>query len=272
MNEQYLLRMLMGENLARKAGKSALEAFKNAELKVESKGAGDVVSEADFAIETMVRQSLSDAFPDDYIIGEEFGGDASPQGFTWLIDPIDGTVNFTRRLSYFCVSIALLSDGKTVAAWIFDPVLDELFHADPQGHAYLNHQLIACASASDFADAVISLGFSSRHDQGLGGIIVASLFAAGTENRRLGAGALSLAHAAAGRVDAYIEPHMNAWDAVGGLYIAACAGAVVCDYIGAGGLAHGAPVYAASPAISSKLHALLPPPFADISLLLPAKA
>jgi myo-inositol-1(or 4)-monophosphatase len=72
---------------------------------------------------------------------------------------------------------------------------------------------------------------------------------------------LSLAHVAAGRLDAYCEPHMNPWDAVGGLYIAACAGAVTNDYIAAGGLTAGAPVFAATPAIAARLLALLPPPF-----------
>jgi myo-inositol-1(or 4)-monophosphatase len=82
----------------------------------------------------------------------------------------------------------------------------------------------------------------------------------------LGAGALCLAHVAAGRLDAYVEPHMNPWDAVGGLYIAACAGAVTLDYLAAGGLRNGAPVFAASPSIATELLGLLPEPFSGTPL------
>lgn len=260
-------RVALGKDLAVKAGTMAFAAFADPDLSVESKGPGDVVSAADLAIERMLRAAITAAFPDDCFIGEEFGGEAAARGYTWLIDPIDGTVNFARKLSYFCVSIALLKDLQPVASWIFDPVLDELFWADPEGRAWLGDKPIHCARQADLSEAVIGLGFSGRHDQALGGIIVGRLFDAGTENRRLGAGALCLAHVAAGRLDAYCEPHMNPWDAVGGLYLAACAGARVIDYVGSDGLAKGAPSYAATPAISDRLLALLPAPFSGISLL-----
>jgi myo-inositol-1(or 4)-monophosphatase len=145
-------------------------------------------------------------------------------------------------------------------------VLDELFWADPDGVARLGKRVLACRHEPDFREAVIGIGFSPRHDQALGGLIVARLFAAGTENRRLGAGALSLAHVAAGRLDAYCEPHMNPWDAIGGMYIAACAGAVTNDYFVAGGLATGAPAFAASPETADKLLALLPAPFSTMPI------
>lgn len=260
-------RLALGRHIVQEAGRHALAAFNDPELRIESKGTGDLVSDADFAIERLIRDAVLAAFPDDRFIGEEFGGEAAARGFTWLIDPIDGTVNFARRLGYFCVSIALLSDLRPVAAWILDPVLGELFRADPDRHAWLGDTPITCSSQPDFREAVIGLGFSPRHDSALGGVIVGRLFEAGAENRRLGAGALCLAHVAAGRLDAYCEPHMNPWDAVGGLYIAACAGATTNDYLGAGGLERGAPVYAAAPTISHRLLALLPAPFSAAPLL-----
>ncbi len=267
MNDAIAGRLALGQHLAHEAGRLALAAFRNPALRVDSKGPGDVVSEADLAIEKMVRAAVLDAYPEDGVIGEEFGGAASADGFTWLIDPVDGTVNFARKLSYFCISIALLKDGGPIAAWVLDPVLDELFSADAEGNAFLNGAPMRCASPSDFAEAVVGLGFSPRHQNDLGGIIVARLFEAGAENRRLGAGALSLAHVAAGRLDAYVEPHMNAWDAVGGLYIASCAGAVIIDYVSMDGLRHGAPAYAAAPVISDQLLGLLPAPFSGSPLL-----
>jgi myo-inositol-1(or 4)-monophosphatase len=244
----------------------ALAAFANATLEVTSKGPGDVVSETDFAIEGMVREAVGAEFPQDGFIGEELGGNPLADGFTWVIDPIDGTVNFTRKLSYFCIALALLKDGLPVAAWTLDPLSEELYHAGPDRIARLNGVPIRCASRTDFAEAVVGLGFSPRHAVDLGGGMVGALLEAGAEYRRLGAGALCLAHVAAGRLDAYVEPHMNPWDAIGGLYLAECAGAVTCDYLAAGGLVHGAPVYAAAPVISAQLLAVLPDLFSGTPL------
>lgn len=261
MNPQFAGRITIGRRIVEASGKMALGYFRSAGLSVANKSPGDLVTEADLAIERTARQSIASAFPDDRFIGEEFGGEASPDGFTWLIDPVDGTVNFARGLGYFCVSLALLFEGRPVAAWILDPALDELFWADPEGGAFLGDQPIRCAREADLNEVVIGLGFSSRHDRELFGLVPASLVAAGAEFRRLGAGALCLAHVAAGRLDAYVEPHMNPWDAIGGLYIAKCSGAQCLDYLAAGGLEHGATVFAASPAIAERLLTLLPAPF-----------
>ena len=249
-----------------RAGSTARAAFANATLEFTSKGPGDVVSETDFAIERMARDAIGAEFPDDGFIGEELGGGLLAAGFTWLIDPVDGTVNFTRKLGYFCVALALLENGRPVAAWTLDPLRDELFYAGPDRVARLNGAPIRCATQADFGEAVIGLGFSPRHSPKLHGQMVDGLTLAGAEHRRLGAGALCLAHVAAGRLDAYVEPHMNPWDAVGGLYLAACAGAVTADYIGAGGLERGAVVYAAAPAISLQLLAALPDLFSGTPL------
>lgn len=251
-------RIATANKLVAAAGDIARRAHADDGLEITSKGPGDLVSETDFAIEQMMRDAIGADFPEDGIIGEEFGGTHLASGFTWLIDPIDGTVNFARRLGYFCISLALLEDGQPVAAWILDPLQNELFHAGPDGIARLNGKPIRCATEADFGEAVIGLGFSTRHDPALNGRIVDGLTRAGAEHRRLGAGALCLAHVAAGRLNAYVEPHMNPWDAVGGLYLAACAGAVTGDYVAAGGLANGAPVYAAAPPISPSLLAVLP--------------
>jgi myo-inositol-1(or 4)-monophosphatase len=259
-------RIAIGFRLVEEAGIIAAAAFSNADLHIESKGPGDLVSEADFAIEQLARQIIGAAFPDDGFIGEEYGGTALAQGFTWLIDPIDGTVNFARKLGYYCVSLALLADGRPIAAWVLDPERRELFHAGEDGICRLNGRPVHCAGVSDFGESVIGLGFSPRHDLGLGARLVGGLTSGGAEHRRLGAGALCLAHVAVGRLDAYLEAHMNPWDAVGGLYLAACAGAVTGDYLGMGGLASGAPVIAVAPGILEQLLATLPAPFSGTPL------
>lgn len=266
MSPMLQSRVAAGRVIVEHAGRTALGYFRAKNLEVESKGPGDLVTEADFAIERAALAAIAAEFPEDCVIGEEFGGKASLDGFTWLIDPVDGTVNFARHIGYFCVSLALLDAGKTVAAWVFDPSLDELFWAGPDGRAFVGETPLRCARPSSLTEAVIGLGFSGRHDLRIAATTIGGLMSAGAEFRRLGAGALCLAHVAAGRLDAYLEAHMNPWDAIGGLYIAGCAGAVTLDYFAAGGLAHGAPVFAAAPNIAEELLGLLPAPFSGTPL------
>lgn len=259
-------RLALAERLLSAATAMALDAYRDPLLRVASKAPGDPVSDADLAIESMIRGALAQAFPADGIIGEEFGAAGLAARFAWLIDPIDGTVNFVRRLGYFCISIALVENGRTIAAWVLDPLNEELFHAGPDGIAVLNGRPIRCSGNASLAEAVIGLGFSTRHDKVLYSSVVERLTRSGAEHRRLGSGALSLAHVAAGRLEAYGEPHMNPWDAVGGLYIAECAGAITIDYLAMDGLLLGAPVFAAAPSLGDQLLAILPEPFSGTPL------
>jgi len=259
-------RTAAGTALMQEAADLVRRGYADPDLVVSSKAPGDLVSATDFAVERHLRAAIGARFPNDRIIGEELGGAGAGAGFAWLIDPVDGTVNFARKLGYFCVSLALLEAGRPVAAWVLDPLQNELFHAGPDRVARLNGSPMQCSSETDMREAVIGLGFSSRHGSDLPPRLVAAVMAAEAEFRRLGAGALCLAHVAAGRLEAYLEPHMNPWDAVGGLYLAACAGAVTGDYVGLGGIEQGGVVYAAAPAISENLLARLPAPFSGTPL------
>ncbi len=265
MNKAIEQRMSLGAKLAQQAGIRALSFFVAKDLSIRNKGPGDLVTEADFAIENMLRQTINSHFHNDAIIGEEMGGTAA-NGFTWLIDPIDGTVNFARHLPYFCVSIALLYQGKPVGAWINDPLSNEIFWADADGRAFVNGAPVACSKNAMAKEAVIGLGFSQRHKSALAADVIDALTATGAEFRRFGSGALCLAHVAAGRLDAYFEPHMNPWDAVGGLYIAACAGAITFKYPGPDGLKKGGAVLAASPFIIKTVLDFLPAPYSGTPL------
>lgn len=228
-------RLALADRLVRAAGDIARRVLDAPRMSISAKGAGDVVSEADLAIEGMVRREVAQHFPEDALLGEEGGGSGARNGFTWLVDPIDGTVNYTRRLGYFCVSLCLLEDGRPIAAWILDPVQAELFHAGPDRVMLVNGNPVGCSEQSDIREAVFGLGFSPRHAPERVEQIVAAVRRSGAEHRRLGAGALCLAHVAAGRLEGYLEPHMNPWDAVGGLYLAACAGALVAPISSAAG-------------------------------------
>lgn len=259
-------RIALGHDMAARAMAAARDAFRNPAVATHVKTPGDLLTEADLAIERMLRAAIADTFPDDHVLGEEQGGAVHHGGFSWLIDPIDGTVNFARGIGYFCVSLALVADGRVRAAWVADPVAAEVFFAGPAGPLLLNGAPVAPSTAPRDPDApvLVGLGFSTRHTAALDARIVAALTASGMEFRRLGAGALCLAHVAAGRLDAYAEPHMNPWDGAGGLHLAAAAGAVTLDYCAAGGLAKGAPVLAAHPDIAGRLIGLLPAPFSGM--------
>ncbi|MBU2532000.1 MAG: inositol monophosphatase [Alphaproteobacteria bacterium] len=255
-------RLRLGEALIAEAGATALAAFTDPALAVTAKGEGDLVTEIDFAIEKRLRAAIVATFPEDKVFGEEGGGEiAGVDGFTWLIDPIDGTINFARGIGYFCVSLALFAKGRTIAAWIVDPVRNEVFWADPEGRAYLGAERLRLHGEALVGTSLIGLGFSRRHAADRTVAIIAALDRGGAEFRRLGAGALCLAHVAAGRLDAYLEPHMNPWDALGGLYIAHCAGAAMLPYAENGDIAAGGVVFAAAPGLAAALLTLLPDPF-----------
>ncbi len=259
-------RVELGHRMIAAAAELVRAGYADPALEVESKAPGDLVSATDFAVERLLRAEIAAAFPTDRIVGEELGGAHAGEGCSWLIDPVDGTVNFTRRLGYCCISLALLDGDRTVAAWVHDPVQGELFHAGPDGVARVNGAPIAASAETDICEAVVGLGFSPRHGELSAAAIVGAVIGTGAEFRRLGAGALCLAHVAAGRLEAYVEPHMNPWDAVAGLYLAACAGAVTADYVGQGGLTRGGVVYAAAQGISPTLLAAMPGPLSGTPL------
>lgn len=254
-------RLEIGTELARLASEACLRAFRDASFDIRDKAVGDVVTDVDLANERMIRARITAEFPGDTIFGEELGGVVPTEGFCWLIDPVDGTVNFARRVPYFCVSLGLVENGRPVAAWIADPVTGELFQAGPDRRVFCNDRPICHAEMTVRGRPVVGLGFSDRHEPTLAARMVGALEENGLETRRLGAGALCLAHAAAGRIDAYAEPHMQPWDAVAGLYLCACAGLVVQPYWQIGSLDGGGPVLVAAPSVAGRLAALLPPPF-----------
>lgn len=260
-------RLALGERLIAQAMAEAADAFRTpGAAAARTKTPGDLVTEADLRIEALLRRGIAAAFPADAILAEESGGALGASGAGWLIDPIDGTVNFARGIRYFCVSLALVTNGAVAAAWVADPLAGEVFFAGPAPGAFRNGEPLPRLGAPREAGApvVVGMGFSPRHPGALAGRIPQDLADAGYETRRLGAGALCLAHVAAGRLDAYAEPHMNPWDGAGGLYIARSAGAVTLDYARDGGLHHGGPVFAAAPEFADRLLGLLPAPFSGV--------
>jgi len=249
-------RAALAADLAREAGALALRYFhRELDYTAESKGVQqDWVSVADHAVEALCRSRIAGAFPDDAILGEEGGGSLTDR--TWLIDPIDGTLNFVHGVRYWCVSIGYVARGERKIGAVYDPPHDELFFASAGDGATLNGKPMRVSTCATLDRALIMHGYVQRHDLEDNLRLRRKLIESGAEVKDNGAGALMLAHVAAGRFDAYLEPHMNPWDAGAGLLLVDEAGGRTLPYPGASGLRAGGAVLASAPALYDRLRAM----------------
>jgi myo-inositol-1(or 4)-monophosphatase len=207
------------------AGRLGLRFFRNLDtLSIESKGHQDLVSQADRDVETFVRKAIADAFPDDGIVGEEHASKQGRSSFDWVIDPIDGTANFVKGIPAWTVVIAGVRDGVTEVAVIHEPCTGETFHGHLGGGAYLNGKPIRTSASSDLNDGSVGTGFSNRREARHIVPFIDQLLHDGGVFYRNASGALMLAYVASGRLLAYVEEHMNAWDCLAGLLLVEEAG------------------------------------------------
>ncbi len=249
-------RVRFAADLARGAGALAMRYFlRELDYTAESKGTlQDWVSIADRTVEAHCRAELSEAFPGDAMLGEESGG--TPGERTWIIDPIDGTLNFVHDVRYWCVSIVFVHAGVRKIGAVYDPPHDELFFAAAGDGATLNGKPMRVSACPSLERALVMQGYVRRHDLDASLRLRGDLIRSGAEVKDHGAGALMLAHVAAGRFDAYLEPHMHPWDAGAGLLLVDEAGGRTLPYPGPQGLRAGGAVIAAAPALYEPLRAL----------------
>jgi len=214
-------RLALARALLPDAAALALSYFARvATLSVEAKANGqDVVSIADREVEQLVRARVAEAFPGDGFLGEEFGAAAARSEFLWVLDPIDGTSCFVHGLRNWCIALALVENGRTVAGFILDPNADELFTAVAGAGASLNGRPIHVDIRTDLRHGLTSIGANFRVAPAHVAAVIARLLGAGGMFVRSGSGALSLAHVACGRLAAYYEPQMHAWDCLAGLLL-----------------------------------------------------
>lgn len=232
------------------AGALVLEGFRNNTGRSFSmKGPQDFLTETDAASEMMIRSAIAQHFPGDGFLGEEGGGEITDR--LWVVDPIDGTANFARKIPHFCISMAYVENGVTELGAIYNPVADELYFARRGHGARLNDAKLQVSSTTSFDEASVEMGWSRRVPNETYLAAVANLLKVGANVRRAGSGALALAYVADGRSDAYVELHMNSWDCLAGLLLVEEAGGVVCPFLEIGTLAGGGAVLAATPAIAS---------------------
>lgn len=255
--EEHVRRHDAALRIVAEAGTMALDYFRRwSELTIDIKGHQDFVSEADRNVELLVRMRLAEAFPEDGVVGEEAAPSPGTSGFTWVIDPIDGTTNFINGIPQWCVIVACVHRGRTVIGVVHDPVHDELHHAILGGGAFCNGRPIRCTSKSDLRDGSLGVGFSGRtHTDGIKRLVSLATDA-GTVFWRNGSGGLSLAYVATGRILGYAEEHMNAWDFLAGCLIVAEAGGMVEPVDADAAIARGARVVVAGSGVFHAVKAL----------------
>jgi myo-inositol-1(or 4)-monophosphatase len=198
----------------------------------------DIVTEADREVEALIRDRLSAARPDDAFLGEETGAEGGASGITWVVDPIDGTVNYAYGIPAYSVSIAVVQGPPEPESWtalaaaVFAPALGELFTASRSGGAWLGEERLRVNEEAP-AGALLATGFGydpATHDGDLAR--VRRVMPVARDLRRIGSAALDLAYVAAGRLDGYFERGLNPWDHAAGALLVTEAGGRVGGYRG----------------------------------------
>jgi len=207
-------------------------------LNIVEKARMDYASEVDEKAEEAIIKELRRAQPDYAILGEEGGAQPGARGgsrYTWVIDPLDGTSNYLHGFPHWCVSIALCEGAEPLHAVIFDPLRNELFTATRGSGAQLNERRIRVSERRDLTGSMIATGFAPRERARADAQLecIKALLGEAEDIRRAGSAALDLAYVACGRVDAYFEAGVQAWDIAAGVLLVREAGGKVCDFNGA---------------------------------------
>lgn len=194
----------------------------------------NLVTEIDKQSEALIMKKIRQHFPSHAILGEESGSDNVSSDYKWIIDPLDGTTNYTHGLPVFCVTIGIEHQGEIIAGVTYDPNADELFTAEKGRGAYLNNKKIRVSSRNQLIDSLLVTGFpynvKDNPDNVVQHFIHFLPVAQGV--RRLGSAALDLAYVACGRLDGYWEVILNPWDKAAGILLVQEAGGKVTDFIG----------------------------------------
>ncbi|WP_440930810.1 inositol monophosphatase family protein [Candidatus Pelagibacter sp.] len=198
-----------------KASKVLIRDFGEVEkLQVSNKGPYDFVTNADLKAEKIIIEELKKAKPNYSILSEEKGLENNKDSKTWIIDPIDGTINFLHGIPHFAISIALKDNNEIIAGIIYDPIKDEMFYAEKNKGAFFNNQRIRVSKKNNISKCLFVTG---------GKIEVNYDFSF----RKSGSAALDLAYVAAGRYDGYFQKKLNLWDIAAGVVILKESGGII---------------------------------------------
>ena len=216
------------------AGKIIHHYF-NGVFKIDHKdGINNLVTEVDKLAEDKIIKIIKASFPDHAILSEEVGALPKPSEYQWIIDPIDGTVNFAHGIPLCCVSIGLLYNNEVILGAVYNPMMNELFFAERGKGATLNGEPIKVSKKSDFKKACLVTGFPYNWPKNKEHPIKVfeRLILEGLPIRRLGSAAIDLCWVACGRFDGFWEYNLSAWDVAAGYLIVSEAGGRVTDFMG----------------------------------------
>jgi|HubBroStandDraft_1064217.scaffolds.fasta_scaffold16297_1 myo-inositol-1(or 4)-monophosphatase len=222
--------------IAREAGALLMQYFQQG-LKIEYKGDADLVTAADRASETLIRQRITEQFPGHDVLGEEQGLNDQGSDYRWYVDPLDGTTNFAHGYPVFCVSMGLElrtgTEAKRIAGVVYDPTRDELFAAQKGQGAQLNAKPIHVSKASQLKECLLATGFPSHKRHKNPNIHFYHQITLRTHGvRRAGSAALDLCNVASGRFDGFWEFNLNPWDTAAGVLLVEEAGGTVSRFDG----------------------------------------
>ncbi len=217
----------LATDAAREAG-ALLRDHYESDLHVNEMLDHDIKLELDVRSQDVITRRILGAFPDHAIYGEE-GLAGNPDSLCeWIVDPIDGTVNYFYGIPHFCVSIAMREAGALKVGVIYDPMLDELFAVEAGGTPTRNGRPIATSPRAQLKDAVVTIGFSkSKEAMDAGMDRYRAVAYQVRKTRMMGSAALALAYIACGRLDAYIEEQISLWDIAAGQLLVEAAGGVI---------------------------------------------
>lgn len=215
------------------AGAAQLQHYFNGEFKISYKeGMNNLVTEADHAAEKAIIEVIQKAYPDHFILSEETGEIKTNSEYKWIIDPIDGTVNFANGIPLCCVSIGLEKDGKMILGAVHAPIINELYIAERGSGATLNDKKISVSSKTELIKSCLVTGFPYTYLNSPNGPleVFSKLVRQGIPVRRLGSAAIDLCWVAAGRFDGFYEHKLQAWDSSAGFLLIEEAGGKVTDF------------------------------------------
>lgn len=221
------------QKLLLKSGAILLKGFKKDFIKSgEKEGNNNIVTEYDLMSEDFIVNEIRNEYTSHSIISEERDDLIQNSEYSWIIDPLDGTVNFANKIPIFSISIALQKNEEIIAGGIYNPMLDELFYAEKNQSAFLNSKRITVSKKRDFNKSLLVTGFSYdiTDNPELQLQAFNSIVSKGIPIRRLGSAALDLAYVAAGRFDGFWEANLKSWDVAAGILIVREAKGMVTDY------------------------------------------
>ena len=201
---------------AEKASKILIRDFGEIEnLQVSKKGPSDFVTNSDFKVEKIIIEELKKAKPLYSILSEEYGEENNKdKDNTWIIDPIDGTVNFLHGIPHFAISIALKSNNEIISGLIFDPIKDEMFFAEKNNGAFFNNHRIRVSKKNEINNCLFVTGGKIQKEYDI-------------PYRKSGCAALDMAYVASGRYDGYFQRDLNLWDIAAGIILVKEAGGII---------------------------------------------